>query len=395
MVSAAGDLRSWALLGALAVAAIAAPPACAPSEDADPIDAAIAATLADAGARVVLPALGELRDAAAALSTALADAASQPESPHDEAREAWRAAMAAWQTVEVFQIGALADPLLAPAGEGRSARFYAWPETNPCRVDQELVAAAWGSPTFFDDTLPNVHGLAALEQLLFPADDENHCPPQVDINAEGTWAALSPAELAQRRLDYAAALGRRLAADAAALHDDWDPAGGDFAGALARAGDNAPYTSPQQGVQALFDALFFTMFRVVRLKLDEPMGLGTCTTDCPGLAESPLAGGSTAWLTLNLAAVRSLLEGGDGVGLLDLATTAGHDDVVAAVEAALADAEAAAAAVTADVPVAITDDAADLEALRAALEHLKEAIEDDLRAALTLQIPSEAAGDND
>jgi predicted lipoprotein len=248
-------------------------------------------------------------------------------------------------------------------------------------------AARFDEPGWVEDRV--------VHQLLFPADDENHCPPQVDINANGTWAALSASELHARRLDYAAALAQRLADDAADLHTAWDPAGGDFAGALARAGDNAPYTSPQEGVQAVFDGLFFTMFRVVRLKLDAPMGLGTCATDCAGLAESTLAGGSTAWLTLNLAAVRAMLEGGDGVGLLDLATTAGHDDVVAAVEAALADAEAAAAAVTADVPVAITDDAADLEALRAALEHLKEAIEDDLRAALTLQIPSEAAGDND
>jgi predicted lipoprotein len=397
MASAAGELRAWALLGAVAVAAIAAPPACAPPDEADPIDAAIAATLADAGARVVLPALGALRDRADALDAALADAASQPDAPslHEEAGRAWRAAMAAWQTVEVFQVGPLADPLLAPGGEGLAAKLYAWPETNPCRVDQELVAAAWGSATYFADTLPNVHGLAAIEQLLFPADDDNHCPPQVNINAEGTWAALSPAELDQRRLDYAAALARHLAEQTTDLHDAWDPAAGDFAGALAEAGDNAPYTSPQQGVQALFDAAFFTMFRVVRLKLDEPMGLGTCTTDCATKAESVLAGGSIDHLRHNLAAIRALLEGGDGTGLLDLARAAGHDDVVDLVEAALADADAAAANVDADVPEALLSDAADLEAFRAALEHLKERIEDDLRVALTLQIPSEAAGDND
>ncbi len=386
----------------LLVAASVVKAACGVADTADQdVSEALAALLADAGPEVVEPALADAASAMAALSDA-ADAWREA-SPEDEpaaqeaARAAWIAAMTAWQRVELLQIGPAAPSLGAVAGQDLRDAVYSWPTVNRCRVDQETVYGAWAEPDFFETRLVNVTGLDALEVLLWSPVGENDCPSQVDINADGSWNALGPEGVQQARAAYAAVLASETARVAEELRLAWSPDGGDFGGQLAAAGtDASPYESAEEGLDALSDALFYLETQTKDRKLGYAIGEGDCEGDtCVEQIESPLAGRSHTWIAVNLSAFRILWLGGDGAGFDDLLRATGQEDLADRMLAALDGADAAAAAVTVPLDAAVAADPAQVEALYVAVKVVTDLLRGDVATALFLEIPSEAAGDND
>lgn len=400
MARAAG--RSRLLLAGLATLAIARPVACGGDPAPRGLERAIAEVLQAVWPDVVEPATADVVEAAHALDAAcVAWAAAEAsggdaDAARDAARAAWRALMARWQRVELLQVGPAASSP-AVGGLGLRDRIYSWPTTNPCRVDQETVERGFDDPAFFDEELVNVFGLAALETLLFSADDTNSCPPQVAINADGSWSALGVDGVRQNRADYAAAVAARVATDANALVAAWDPAQGDFAGRLGAAGSaGSGFKSPEAGLNAVFDALFYLDLSVKGDKLGAPLGLEDCgATSCLSLVETPLAGGSNTWIAENLVGFRALYEGGSGPGLDDLLVELGHEDVAAAMATALDEADAAAAALQVPVDQAVSGDPTAALALHAALDRVTDLLETDVATALLLVVPDDAAGDVD
>jgi predicted lipoprotein len=396
MARTAGDVAGAVVIGLLAVAVTLQPLGCDDGPAASP---AVGAAVAAVGPEVVAPNLTRFRDAAAALSDAAhawadADADGAP-AARESARDAWAAAMAVWQELEVQQIGPAASSLTATGGADLREAIYSWPVTNPCRVDQETVVGAFDAADWFETHLPNTYGLDALEHLLFSGPD-NVCAAQIPPNSDGAWAALDAQALDQRRADYAALVADGVLAQADALVTAWDPAGGDFGGRLARAGDGDPYPSDQEALQAIFDALFYIEAMTRDAKLAIPLGLAECATErCPEAAESPSSGASTDWIAANLLGFRDLFTGGAGAGLDDLLVDVGQaaiaDEVLADVDAAIAIAES----LDVSVQEGVVSRPDDLLALHDAIRAVTDDLETDVAAALVLQIPAEASGDND
>lgn len=394
---------SSALLGGLVLAAVARMVACGSGETTNTTTVQIRAVLTDFGPHVALPALA---DASAASSTLASQVEAWNVAVHnggdasialEEARVAWETVMEAWQVAELLQVGPAGDPLTTVGGEGRREAVYSWPEVNRCRVDQVTVDGGWDASDFFDVNLPTAYGLAALEVLLFSPTTENGCPPQVDINANETWNALSEAEIVGARASYAAALASRVQQDISALALAWDPAGGNYSGVLAAAGSaGSLYESDVAGLNAIFDALFYLESAAKERKLAVPLGLAGCTgTGCAEQVESPLAGVSNRWIQVNVAAFRTAYAGGAGAGLDDLLRGLGHVDLAVRLESAIDEAEAAALALDVPVEVAAQDDPAPAIAVYEAIDVVVDLLKGEVATVLVLQVPDEAAGDND
>jgi predicted lipoprotein len=373
---------SWGLVGGLALVALARA-GCIPDEKEPPVDPELQAVLADTWPQVLEPALADASNAIGALDVACqawADSGGEPE--RVAAQEAWRDAMAAWEQVEVLQLGPLASSLSAVGGEDLRDEIYSWPTVNACAVDLETLGEAWRAPDFTATHLVNVYGLDALENLLFAPPGATACPPDTGLDPSGL-DALRPA--------YAAALSGALIAaveEAKSAEESFAP---DFAAAGTA---DSSIDSATLALNAIFDALYYLETRVKDDKLGGPLGLYDCGGACNPV-ETPQAGGSNEWIAANLVGFRALFTGGDGQGLDDLLDAADRSDIADAMITALDAADQAAAALTVPVEVAAATDPAPAVALHAAVTEVGEILQSDVAPALTLQIPSEAAGDND
>jgi len=345
---------------------------------------------------------GELSMRVAAYRQAVTGAAQPATGVLADARVAWREAMIAWQAAEVLQIGPLSmEPDGVNAGFLRD-EIYSWPLVNPCRVDQEVVAERFRQDDFIANANVLTYGLDALEYLLFNESLENACPAQVNINSEGTWDALSDAEIMSRRAAYAEVVAMQIAADTAKVRDGWNGTGDDFAVQLAEAGrGDSPYQNTQQAADEILAALFYLEKETKDLKLGEPLGLvgTTCVSSppCPGELETPFAEIAGEAILANLRIFRQALTGGGE-------TATGFDDYLAA-----RNAESLANEFVGNVDTAITafegvstslhdvlrNDPDQARALFDALKAVTDILKGDFATVLQLQIPREASGDGD
>jgi predicted lipoprotein len=157
------------------------------------------------------------------------------------------------------------------------------------------------------------------------------------------------------------------------------------------------YTSEQQGVNGLSDALFYLEREVKDLKLGRPLGLYMCTEGtCPDTAEAPSSGLSGAAIRQNLEGFRALLLGCDegDFGFDDVLRQSSAGALADQLTTDLAAAVAAAAAVTA-VRAAVTTNPEPALALHAAIKTLTDKLKSDLVTVLDLELPRRVEGDND
>ena len=365
----------------------------------DQIDAGLSAALAAVGPEVVLPTLERALTASAALeaSTAAWTAAPDDAELRSAAQQDFFDVMSVWQELELMQLGPAGSSLDVIGGQDLRDEIYSWTTVNPCRVDQELVAEGYASDDFFETRLVNVYGLDALDGLLFAVDGANACSPQVAINEDGSWDALGDDEIQARRAAYSAVVAGGVQRSLQTLRDAWLPGEGDFSAAVAEAGQSSsPYLAQIDALNAVFHALFKIETSTKDRKLAHALGLRDCTTDsCLDTLETPLAGGSLEWVLANVDGFDALFHGGEGAGLDDLLVERGHPEVLDDITAALAAVRAAATEVDGPIDVAVASDRDDLQALYDALVTLTDVVKNELALVLTLEVPSEAAGDND
>ena len=307
---------------------------------------------------------------ATVLRGTLAQLADESPEPTLEALQAdWRAMMAAWQ--------ALAPALTGAAVDTREA-VYSWPTVSPCRVDQEIVAAAYGEPGFFDAKVVNVYGLDALEYLLFHAGAESACPPQVDIRMDGSWDALSAEERARRRLAYAVAARARLARDIARVPL---PAGADF-------------DSGRAALDDVFRALFHVDLVVKDVKLAIPAGINPdCAADaCPDEVESRWARHSKENIAANLRGAEA-----PTAALTHALRAHGAPELATQLETLLAAAQAAVDAIDGPLADAVADEQrrSTVVAAHGAVKAFTDLLKSQVVSTLNLSVPDEGAADND
>ena len=401
MAKAAGKPAGWGLLIGVGALLLVQDLACKLGGAAKPtVSDALRATLEDAAPQAISPALNAAHAEADALAAALsawsaAEAAGDGGAAQLEAQAAYRSALAAWQQVEALQVGPIAQALNSVGGADLRDEIYSYPLTNPCRVDQETVYGGFEAEGGLDAAPLSARGLDAIEVLLFSAVGENACPAQVDINADGSWAALGDAGVQARRAAYAAALGGEVLGQIGVLDASFTD-GGDWALALSGAAvGTGPYDSPDSALNALYDAAFYVESVTKDDKLGAILGQGGCTADCGSLVEARASGASHLAVQANLKGFRALWTMSDGSGFSVLLRSLGQGDLADDVEAALVAAEAAAAALDVPLDVALASDPAAVEALYDALITLGALWKTDVATALVMSIPDDAAGDND
>ncbi len=319
------------------------------------------------------------------------------------AQQAWREAMATWQEIEVLQVGPAGSPGRLPGGQGLRDEIYSWPVVNPCRVDQETARGTFLAADFFSTALVNVRGLDAIEYVLFAPDDDNACSPNVDINTDGTWAALlADAAVAPRRAAYAARASAAVAEVAAQLRDLWEPTGGDYAAQLATAGSGSSlYPSAQSAIDDVFAALFYIELDTKDLKVGTPAGLlPDCPRNvCPELVESPWAQASKDHVLANLLTARRIFLGGStaatGVGFDDFLVARGAVSLATTMLAALDTAVDAVEAIPGTMADSLESDPESVRAAHAAIKTFTDPLKSQFVTVLNLTIPQEGAGDND
>lgn len=353
----------------------------------------------------IAPTYDTFAEEAAALetaTTAYADAVgtAEAETALADAREAWRVAMRAWQAAEPMQIGPAGTIDVRIGGESLRDEVYSWPSTNPCRVDQELVAQGYAEADFIETRLVNAYGLDALEYLLFHDGADNACAPQLPINADGEWDALDPGELAKRRADYAAAAAAGVADTAETLRAALGT-GGTWTEHLATAGTpDSAYASAREALHEVYAAMFYLDGEVKDQKLAKPAGLLDCSADtCPEALEATYADASKDAVSGNLVGFSRLYFAGD-----DRARATGFDDVLVdvgadAVEMELTAAVDAAGETVADMDdsfsAALANDPAVLDQPHAAVKRITDIFKGDFPVALMLEVPREGGGDAD
>ena len=130
------------------------------------------------GEDVIAPAYGELRDTAASLDEAIESYCGAPTADQDAIKEAWRAAMLAWQRIQHLTVG----PIEA---DNRRYRLQFFPDSNEAverGVDTALAGTEPLTETVISGRNVGVQGLPALEYLVFeigglddPTDGPRRC----------------------------------------------------------------------------------------------------------------------------------------------------------------------------------------------------------------------------
>ncbi|MCS6900194.1 MAG: imelysin family protein [Myxococcales bacterium] len=318
-----------------------------------------------------------------------------------EAKAAWVAAMERWQEQEAMHIGP-ASSVTLPGGQGLRDEVYSWPLVSRCVVEQTLVNQNYQQPDFPVLSLVNARGLAALEYLLFYEGTDNGCGPTASINSSGSWAALSPEELRNRKAAYAKAVAADILHRAQELVDLWATDKGNFPRTLTTAGPgNGTFPSAQVALNTLAGVLVLHVDKEVKdQKLGRPLGLKECTTGtCPETLESRYAKRSRQHLIANLRGAKKILRGcnEDGVGGLDelIRTREAPDlakQLVAANEAAI---QALEAISPDDLEAALAQNPDAVKSAYTAVKTFSDLLKNELVLVLGLQLPSLVSGDND
>jgi predicted lipoprotein len=355
-----------------------------------------ASILENLGKKVILPELSRFEDAAEDLRAAIEEATNSPDAPPEEAREAFASAMERWQLLEMMQIGPLAP--MSRGGQDYRDEIYSWPVRNNCRVDQALAKGEYTDDALADDTI-NARGLDALEYLLFTEGLDNSCASTIDINEDGSWAALSEQDIRQGRLDYSLALAELLVETAGDARAAYHPDGGDFVGELASAGEkDSVYASSQEAFNDWAEALFYLDLQVKDMKVGEPAAIQDCPiSQC--LVELPAAKLSKRAIVQNLQSFDLQFFGGnrpdDGPGLDDLLIDLEQRKLAEKMAELLDQAHSSANALPDPLGEGLEEGTAEVQETYDAIKAVTDLFETEIFSVLSLELPDSGASDSD
>jgi predicted lipoprotein len=343
----------------------------------------------------------DLESLAQALVTASEAWAAERDTQHlNAARDAFVLMMDSLEEVEVFRFGPFARAT-EPGGKGLRDRIYAFPLRSTCKIDQQIVNQAYAADDFSASAL-NARGLGAFEYLAFHQGSGNSCGSIININANGSWAALSSDELFKRRADYAVAVAKEAEKHTRALVTAWKPSGEDFASELKNAGNgSSTYESAQAALNAVSDGIFYVEKEVKDWKLGWPLGLvPECVSgSCPEAVESPYAKISNRQIVRNFVGFRRLFKGCgpdySGLGFDDWLKEVGAEDLATRMLAALDAAEEYARTMDPPIEQAITADKGKVTLLHTKLKALTDLMKGEFVTVLNLEPPAGVEGDND
>lgn len=364
---------------------------------------------------VMLPTYDTFRDRAHAMTAAVGDYCSALDGgdtaapQRDEARQAWKDAMATWQKAEVMQVG----PLVENSSTLRDT-IYSWPSTNACAVDQDVIlahqAATGGTDYDITDRTLLRRGMDALEYALFRDDLQATCSSATEGFGSGEyWDTRTAAERRQARCVFAQQAADDVANQAETLVARWDGTSDDFLAELTNPGaGDSRYDTVEEAVNAVSDALFYVEKQTKDIKLADPLRLkaSACGPASPGeicleAVESPWSGTSKANVRNNVAALRLMYLGNEP----GAAPALGFDDYLSSVDgdnvsSILANnMDAAVASVGTNMPDTLTRTLQTspglVESAHSSVKTVTDLLKNEFLEVLGLSIPAAAAGDGD
>jgi predicted lipoprotein len=383
MAKAAG---SWLFLAGLGGLGLLAQLACETAQDtgAEIVSDALGGLLAAVGPDVVLPMLEDFHLAGGQLNTQLAaldqayegqDAASALAAAQDQ----YVQTMSLWQQLEVLQIGPAGSSLYAIGGEDLRDEIYSYPNVNRCRSDQETLEQDWNNADYFSTNLANSYGLDTVEYLLY-GPDALACPSQVGLDSQ--WDALSAGELGQQRAQFALAVSEHALVQSGEIESAWTS---EFSQAIVDGA--APYESKQEAFNAVFDAMFYLEKETKDRKLGAAIESGSF--------ESPESGHSALWIHNNVLGFERLFFMGELSGFDVVLDELGHGDLAEEIRRLTTQALDQSEGLGPSLEQALQDTPQDVMALKDTLSELGGYLKGDLATVLSLQVPTEAAGDSD
>ncbi len=305
------------------------------------------------------------------------------------------ATLDAWQRADALLVGPAAMD-----GKALRSLIYGWPLLSACDLDRD-VASRWADPASYDLTrkLVNARSLSAVEYLLYPQTSAHSC-----VATPPGWDALG-ADLPRARCRLALALATDVAAQGAELHTAWRADGGNYVGQLSNAGtSSSSLTSAHGAVNLVSDAMFYVDRMVKDMKLAEPAGIAVNACDAvqmPCLREVELrfADRSTFAIRANLGALRELFTGTiggvEGQGFDDFLITLGHPEIAQRMITSLDAAIAQAAALPDSFLTALDQEYSKVVSTHAAVRGFTDDLKSQFLTVLALEIPDDAAADND
>jgi predicted lipoprotein len=268
-LSRSGGLR---LLGALALIAV---PGC--TTDADHLRRDVLVHLAD---EVFVPAHARLQIEAAALADATALRCQTGDGGHSTAAMlAWQSTRAEWSVTAAFAFGPVVEQMQAAA-------LDFWPARTDTIEAQIAGAPAVIDAAWIDGLGASAKGMPALEYLLFD---------QLPANTP--------------RCAYATALAADIARRCDELATGWEAHADDLrtAGATGSA-----YASEQAALDVVVNATIENLYRMVKDKLDRPLGNLTGGAPDPLILESRFSATTRDDLEANLRGFAMVYLGADG-----------------------------------------------------------------------------------
>ena len=326
------------------------------------------------------------------------EVASYADDPTEQTLTAARASLgraaSLWSELELFQFGPLASSSVASGkdteqGEGLRELIHSWPLTVRCRVEEQIVTRNYLNG--MDAVLISARGLFGLDYLLNFDGTDTACTPSSVAGKK--WAQTSPEQLAELKLDYAAALGSDVLASIRKVRSRWAADEGNFRPLFV---DGTGYRDEKQVMTILAWSLLYVEREVKDWKVGVPAGY-TATSPVT-LPELPYSGLSTEAIRGNLRGFKRLFEGcgddGEGLGFDDWLASTGVPDLASDLVAAHRSAEA----LLADFPPLHAATPAELEALYRAIKGVTDLLKNDLFGSgspLGLTLPDGIASDTD
>lgn len=315
------------------------------------------------------------------------------------AQASWETTMRVWQQAEMMQV----EPLSLNDANLRN-NIYTFALNDSCAVDQEVAYLAqgdFGAGVEYDISLrqPNRRGLDAMEYLLFNAEANHSCPPQIAI-LQG-WNELPLAEKKAQRCALLQAASADLKNSAETLVSGWT---GEYRQNLVNAGDaQSSYDTAQKGLNAITDAMFYIESYSKDLKVAKPLGLlpNSCAGEaCPADLESQFAFVSKENLADNLTALEMLFlgkgeDGVNGLGFDDWLVALEEGTLAATIEQDIAAAIATANGVPTTLKSSLETDVNSVNAVHTSIKQVTDQLKTDFIEKLQLELPSNAASDND
>ena len=306
------------------------------------------------------------------------------------AQNAWQAAMANWQQLEVMQVGPI---------KTQREQFYVWPLNDDCKVDEETLFSTQSDYDITDGVTPARRGLGALEYLLFNTNMGVTCQSLNLSTALASWDnSKSDAEKRQDRCGYAQTITADLVSRVQGLQQSLSVLD------LAVSEDGQ-----QAAANALSDALFYIDKKTKDAKIKALLPQSDSDAFHLDRREFQHADFAKEAINANLAGALSLLSANNNVGLLHYLTAAGQTQLASDIVSNLTTALTAVNAINGSFKTILTgadattcinaaDDSTELNKVCTLDEKVK-AFTDDLKGQFVLTLgfstPSDAEGDND